>query len=393
MLCEFVDGSKTAVEMAAVSTPRAGPRPARNARRPLHRVAAHAGVRPESRRRGAVEGRAWSNALHRGPPRALPHHHHGQPSHPRGPGPTATWPGPFYTPYRPFHLCSIQVPLTIAQRARYGESSGHARGALGVGVHRDRQARPAAGPGTRWHRKSAIAGPSPGGHVASGSSCGLAKGCVLKRSVTKGSVIRYDDIDSPSDSVLLDSTPHPGFPVRLDIQVRMNLIGLDVGTTGCKAVLVSEDGEVLGAAYRSTALPPMEHLRQGRATSEEVWRLSRFRRSARPRTAALRCGRRRRWRRSASRRRGMPSSRSIGRGTDRSGLPGHGLSLRTAGARLRGPLRRRAAVPADRHAATPDHAVQGPRVREERPEAWSRTVRVATYAHFHPGAAGGARMD
>ena len=33
--------------------------------------------------------------------------------------------GPYYLLYRPYHLCSIEVPLTVAQVAIYGESSGH----------------------------------------------------------------------------------------------------------------------------------------------------------------------------------------------------------------------------------------------------------------------------
>ncbi|MBM3703160.1 MAG: NAD(P)-dependent oxidoreductase [Actinobacteria bacterium] len=38
--------------------------------------------------------------------------------------------GPYYLLYRPYHLCSIEVPLTIAQIAIYGESSGHPMGKL-----------------------------------------------------------------------------------------------------------------------------------------------------------------------------------------------------------------------------------------------------------------------
>ena len=34
----------------------------------------------------------------------------------------------------------------------------------------------------------------------------------------------------------------------------MSLIGLDVGTTGCKAIVVNLEGKVLGEAYREYPL-------------------------------------------------------------------------------------------------------------------------------------------
>jgi predicted homoserine dehydrogenase-like protein len=33
--------------------------------------------------------------------------------------------GPYYNLFRPFHLCSCEVPLTVARAVFYGESSGH----------------------------------------------------------------------------------------------------------------------------------------------------------------------------------------------------------------------------------------------------------------------------
>jgi predicted homoserine dehydrogenase-like protein len=36
-------------------------------------------------------------------------------------------PGPYYNLFRPFHLCSCEVPLTVARAVFYGESSGHPR--------------------------------------------------------------------------------------------------------------------------------------------------------------------------------------------------------------------------------------------------------------------------
>jgi xylulokinase len=53
----------------------------------------------------------------------------------------------------------------------------------------------------------------------------------------------------------------------------MTLVGLDVGTTGCKAVVFSEDGKALGSAYREYAI---ETDRLGKAEQDtgEVWRLT-----------------------------------------------------------------------------------------------------------------------
>lgn len=34
-------------------------------------------------------------------------------------------PGPYYNLFRPYHLCSCEVPLTVARAVLYGESSGH----------------------------------------------------------------------------------------------------------------------------------------------------------------------------------------------------------------------------------------------------------------------------
>ena len=52
----------------------------------------------------------------------------------------------------------------------------------------------------------------------------------------------------------------------------MSLLGIDVGTTGCKAAAFSESGEMLATAYREYATL---HPRDGWAEldSRQVWRV------------------------------------------------------------------------------------------------------------------------
>ena len=115
MLIEFVDGSKTMIEMAAVSNatglvpdvrgmhgPDDGPRPPRGDLPP-----------PRGRRRAEPDGRR--GLRHRpGGAGCLPRRAHGPPAPARGHGPARHGQGPYYTLFRPFHLCSIEVPLTCA---------------------------------------------------------------------------------------------------------------------------------------------------------------------------------------------------------------------------------------------------------------------------------------
>jgi predicted homoserine dehydrogenase-like protein len=115
-------------------------------------------------------------------------------------------PGPNYLLFRPYHLCSIEVPLTAAQAVIYGESSGH--------------------PG-RWPVAECIAVAKrdlqAGETLDSIGECcyrgsidrveitrrekllplGLAKGCVLGRAVPRDQAIGYEDIDRQPESLLL----------------------------------------------------------------------------------------------------------------------------------------------------------------------------------------------
>jgi predicted homoserine dehydrogenase-like protein len=113
--------------------------------------------------------------------------------------------GPEYLLYRPYHLCSLEVPLTVARAVIYGESSGHprmrptseciaiAKKDLSAGETLD-------GIGEHCYRGSIETF-----EVASRERflpLGLARGCVLRRDVERDSVIGWDMVEPPADSPL-----------------------------------------------------------------------------------------------------------------------------------------------------------------------------------------------
>ena len=132
MLCEFVDGSKTAVEMAAVSNATglvpdmrgACTAPDRGVAQLTQGVRARRRTAACSSKKGVVD---FAIGVHPGVFLIIttdnPRIREGLVQRDMGDG-------PYYTLFRPFHLCSIEVPLTLAQCVLYGESSGHPRGAL-----------------------------------------------------------------------------------------------------------------------------------------------------------------------------------------------------------------------------------------------------------------------
>jgi predicted homoserine dehydrogenase-like protein len=115
-------------------------------------------------------------------------------------------PGPYYTLYRPYHLCSIEVPLSIAQCVLYGESSGHPKGALvseciAVAKKDLKKGETLDGIGEFCYRGSIELAP-----VAKKERLlplGLAKGCLLVKDVQRDTVITYDMVAMPKETVLL----------------------------------------------------------------------------------------------------------------------------------------------------------------------------------------------
>lgn len=114
--------------------------------------------------------------------------------------------GPNYLLFRPYHLCSIETPITAAQAVLYGESTAHpmdhltsecitiAKKDLKAGETLD-------GIGEYCYRASIeLADVASAGNML---PVGLAKGAVLKVDVAKDEVITYDMVELDNRSVLL----------------------------------------------------------------------------------------------------------------------------------------------------------------------------------------------
>jgi predicted homoserine dehydrogenase-like protein len=114
--------------------------------------------------------------------------------------------GPYYLLYRPYHLCSIEVPLTVAQGVIYGESSGHPKGGLvseciAVAKRDIESGEVLDGIGEYcYHGSIELADVAREENLL---PLGLAKGCVVKRDVKKDTAISYDMVDMVDESLLL----------------------------------------------------------------------------------------------------------------------------------------------------------------------------------------------
>src|SRR5581483_12085383 len=125
MLCEFVDGSKTAVEMCSVANATGlvpdvrGMHGAKATRETLHQVFCPKSQGGVLERPGAVD---FAIGVHPGVFVVFTTDQlrlkHGLIQRDMGRGPN-------YLLFRPYHLCSIEVPLTAAQTVIYSESAGH----------------------------------------------------------------------------------------------------------------------------------------------------------------------------------------------------------------------------------------------------------------------------
>ncbi len=114
-------------------------------------------------------------------------------------------PGPNYLLYRPFHLCSIEVPLTVARAVFYGESSGNPRAAptcecIAVAKKDLSMGETLDGIGEYCYRGSVELMATA--RVRGVLPLGLAKGCVTRRAIPCGTVITRDMVESVPDSLL-----------------------------------------------------------------------------------------------------------------------------------------------------------------------------------------------
>lgn len=114
--------------------------------------------------------------------------------------------GPNYLLYRPYHLCSIETPLTAAQAAIYGESTAHPMDHLTseciTVAKKDLKAGEALDAIGEYCYRASI----EHAHIARAGNMlpvGLAKGARLKRDVVRDEVITYDMVELDDRSVLL----------------------------------------------------------------------------------------------------------------------------------------------------------------------------------------------
>lgn len=205
MLCEFVDGSKTAIEMAAVSNATGllpdvqGMHGARSTVDTLNKVFCPKGDGGVLNRVGVVD---FAIGVHPGVFLTVTTENkrlrHSLIQRDMGSG-------PYYTLFRPFHLCSIEVPLTAAQAVLYGESSGHPLKTLtseciAIAKRPLRAGETLDGIGGFSYRVSIELAETAA--EAGFLPAGLAKGAVMKRDAGAGEIITYDMVEL-KDTVLL----------------------------------------------------------------------------------------------------------------------------------------------------------------------------------------------
>jgi predicted homoserine dehydrogenase-like protein len=205
MLCEFVDGSKTAVEMCSVANATGlvpdvrGMHGAKATRDTLHQVFCLKSDGGVLNRKGVVD---FALGVHPGVfvvfTTDQPRLKHGLIQRDMGPGPN-------YLLFRPYHLCSIEVPLTCAQAVIYGESAGHplprpVAECIAI-AKRDLQAGETLDAIGEYCYRASI-DTVPAARAESLLPLGLAKGCVLQRDVPLGQAIAYADIASIPDTQL-----------------------------------------------------------------------------------------------------------------------------------------------------------------------------------------------
>lgn len=207
MLCEFVDGSKTAVEMCSVANATGllpdvrGMHGAKATRETLHHVFCPKSQGGVLNRPGAVD---FAIGVHPGVfvvfTTDQPRLRHGLIQRDMGNGPN-------YLLFRPYHLCSIEVPLTAAQTVIYGESGGHplpqpVAECIAIAKRPLRAGETLDAIGEYCYRGSIdTAAAARQEHLL---PLGLAKGCVLGRDVAAGEPIRYTDLERLPETPLVE---------------------------------------------------------------------------------------------------------------------------------------------------------------------------------------------
>ena len=207
MLIEFVDGSKTMIEMAAVSNATGlkpdvrgmhGPTTSRDKLHETFALKEHGGI---LNRAGVVE--YGIGGIHPGVFLVV------TTSHPRLRQALVyrdMGNGPYYTLFRPYHLCSIEVPLTCAMLAIRKKSNMYPMDRLVSEVFavakQDLQAG-ASLDGIGGCSFYSLIDTYEAAVAENLLPVGLAKGAILKRPVRQDHPIRYDDVQLREPSTVL----------------------------------------------------------------------------------------------------------------------------------------------------------------------------------------------
>jgi predicted homoserine dehydrogenase-like protein len=208
MLCEFVDGSKTMVEMCAVSNAtglvpdRRGMHGERCNIKDLHHVFVPISDGGVLEKKGCVDF-----AIGDVNPGVFVIITTGNKRLREGLIQRDMGTGPYYNLFRPYHLCSSEVPLTVARAVFYGESSGHPR----------KQPVSECFPVAKRDLKKGEVLDAIGETCYRGSidlatiarserfvPLGLACGMKMKRDVLLDDALTWDMVDAGADSALLD---------------------------------------------------------------------------------------------------------------------------------------------------------------------------------------------
>jgi predicted homoserine dehydrogenase-like protein len=114
--------------------------------------------------------------------------------------------GPNYLLFRPFHLCSVEVPLTAAQTVIYGESSGHPMRSMTSECIAVAKKDLKSGEKLDWIGGYCYRGSIERAELSRKENLlplGLAGGCVMKRDVSRDTALSFDMVEIDNDSMVL----------------------------------------------------------------------------------------------------------------------------------------------------------------------------------------------
>ena len=207
MLCEFVDGSKTAIEMAAVSNATGLVPDIRGMHGPKSTVEELNKIFIPRKDGGVLNKVGVVDYAIGVAPGVFVVFYADNARIREGMAQRGMGKGPYYLLYRPYHLCSVEVPLTVAQTVIYGESSGHPMQKLtseciAVAKKDLKKGQVLDNIGETCYRGSIELA-----DIARSQNLlplGLAKGSVLNKDIKKDEVITYDTVELVNDTVLLN---------------------------------------------------------------------------------------------------------------------------------------------------------------------------------------------